>query len=149
MDEVRHKMEEIADEQKDVVLDAIANEHWLRNRAGGLTAANREARRIVNPVWGNPVARLGLVSGKAVLAALSEWSQTNFGVSFGANAIAQEMTLAEIDPEVGAVLSAIERTTAVPRIARARGKMIAWQPIPDLLLNSVQLERSFILTLLL
>ncbi len=114
VDEVRREMEVIADEQKDVVLDAIANEHWLRNRAGGLTAANREARRIVNPIWANPDDRLRLVSGKAVLSALSAWSQVNFGVSFGVNAIAQEMTLAEIDPEVKALLTAIEQTAAVP-----------------------------------
>jgi hypothetical protein len=114
LDEVRDAMHRIADDLKDIVLDAVANEHWLRNRAGGLTTANREARRLVNPVWADPNARLGLVSGKDVLSALSDWSQTNFGVSFGTATIAQELQEGEIDPEVKAVLTAIERTIDVP-----------------------------------
>jgi len=114
LDEVRDAMHCIADDLKDIVLDAVANEHWLRNRAGGLTTANREARRLVNPVWADSNARLGLVSGKDVLSALSDWSQTNFGVSFGTATIAQELQEGEIDPEVKAVLTAIERTIDFP-----------------------------------
>lgn len=114
VEEVRDAMYCIADDLRDVVLDAIANEHWLRNRAGGLTAANREARRLVNPLWPDPTARLGLVSGKDVLSALSEWSQTNFGVSFGAATIAQELQANEIEPEVVSVLTAVERIVDVP-----------------------------------
>jgi len=107
-EEIQAVIVKLADGMKDEVLDAIATEVWSNDRHLGQTGANREARKRIQEVRQSTGSILDLVSGKDLLTKLSEWSQTEFGVSFGSVTIAREMQLDEIDPEVRSVLTAIE-----------------------------------------
>jgi hypothetical protein len=110
-EELTDKMFGLAGKLKHRVTDAIAGELWAENRAGGLAAANALARKRVYPRWHVPEMRLALVSGKEILASLSEWLQKNYGVSISAAAVAREINADELSDEVKAVLSAIEYGT--------------------------------------
>jgi hypothetical protein len=106
--EVTSKIDELASTFRDDVLDAVATECLARDRASGLRVANRAARQYVDPAWQTAEGRLARVSGKAMLSALSGWSQTEFGVSFGPNTILAEMQPNEVGPEVARVVRAVE-----------------------------------------
>jgi len=103
---VRHELDRIADDLKDTVLDAFAQECLARDRSGGVAAANRLAREQMAH-WKDPNARLALVSGKEVIARLSDWSKRKFNVSFAPDAIASEMRRSEVPEELSTIITAI------------------------------------------
>jgi hypothetical protein len=105
---IGQKLFEFAGELEHEVMDALAAEYSAENRAGGFTAANRLARERMRSHWTDPDGRLALVSGKQVLARLSEWTQANYGVSISVLRIARQMLPTEIDDELMEVLAAIE-----------------------------------------
>jgi hypothetical protein len=92
-------------------MDALAAEYLGENRAAGSTAANRLARERMRP-WNDLHGRLVLVSGKQVLAKLSEWTQTDYGVPVSVLRVARQMRRIEIDDELVAVLTAIDNNEA-------------------------------------
>lgn len=111
--EVTTKIDDVAESFRDMVIDNVANEYLARDRRGGLQAANRAARKFVEPIWTTIDGRLQRGPGKAMLSRLCQWSQEEFGVSFGAVTLASEITPDEIDAEVVSVLTAIETTKAL------------------------------------
>lgn len=108
VNEVRSKVDELASALRNDVQDAVGTEYLARDRASGLKAANRAARQYIEPAWQTPEGRLSRVSGKAILTALSAWSQSEFGVSFGANTILAQMQPNEVDAEMRRVVRSIE-----------------------------------------
>ena len=88
--------------------DALASEFLAENRAAGSTQANRSARERKNLEWNTEQGRLSLVSGKRVLAKLSQWMQETHGVAINAVRIARELRRNEISDEIVEVLAAIE-----------------------------------------
>lgn len=106
---VRQAILEIADSLKDSTLDALANEWFNRDKSQGVASANRCAREIVDQAWQTVEGKVCLVSGKAVLSRLSEWSKSQYGVSFSSKRVARELALGEVPPELVKVLGNIDR----------------------------------------
>jgi hypothetical protein len=104
---VAAETDRIITRMREEILDAMATLLLTRDRKGGLTKANRTARTILAKRWRTRNGRWTTASGKDVISRLSEWSQHEFGVGFGAEAIAREMTVDEVDPEVIEVMQAI------------------------------------------
>ena len=107
-EELTEKLFSLAGELEHEVMDAFAAEFQFENRAGGATVANRSARERMRVLWSTIDGRLSLVSGKLVLAGLSEWLQNNYGVSISTASIAREMHLSELPAEIATVLTSIE-----------------------------------------
>lgn len=76
--------------------------------AKGLTAANREARRLLGNVFESPGRALERVSGKEVLRRLSAWVHECYDRGISMRDIVRQMNVAEIHAEVRAVIDAIE-----------------------------------------
>jgi hypothetical protein len=49
-----------------------------------------------------------IVSGKSTLAMLSEWTQQAYGTTFGAPAVARQMTASDIPDEMAEIIRSIE-----------------------------------------
>ena len=112
--EVLAAMEAAAERLRDSTFDAFANEQWLRNRAGGVSQANKQARSLVDRAWETIDGRLSVVSGKAMLSALSAWSQETYQVSFGTYSVAMELKREELADEVVAVVTRIDALGTLP-----------------------------------
>jgi predicted ATPase len=98
---------------KDEVFDAMAAELLLENRAAGAPGANKEARRLLAERWRTKAGRLATVSGKEVLARLSQWSQSQFGASLSASVIMRHLRTEDVPEELKAVISAVERGSEI------------------------------------
>ena len=57
-----------------------------------------------------------VASGKTLLAELSKWTQTEFGVTFGPPAIARQMRQADITREFEEIIRAIEEGSSFPSL---------------------------------
>lgn len=110
VDTVRTVLDGISEQLKQPTTDAIAEYFHVENKAAGIAAANQKARDRVSETWVDLRGKLGAVSGKEVLARLSEWSKREHGVSLSLGAIARKFQPGEIDPELIKVVTAIERS---------------------------------------
>jgi hypothetical protein len=120
LSEIEAKVDELVDLQKDAVFDAIANDALVADRSRGVTGANRIARQRVEAAWETADGRRAAVSGKRVLGLLSEWTQSEFGVTVGAATIARTILPGEMAPEVREVLTAIHDLTDMTRARSAK-----------------------------
>lgn len=102
---VIEKIMEITESLKDDTIDAIATEHLEERK---IKKANTIAREIVNKQWSNFDDRISVLSGKAILALLSTWTQQEFAFSFSPIRLARALRKNEIPEEMGKVLSSIE-----------------------------------------
>ena len=108
LSEIEERIFEIAGQMRNDVLDAYSSEFYSQNRAAGIAAAMSAARGLVDERWDQVTTRLAIVSGKRVLAKLSEWAQTEYGVSLSAMRIAQRMVVLDLPNELVRVITAIE-----------------------------------------
>ena len=106
-DEVKVKIKTICNEMKTEVFDHISNEIGASDRKG-VADANKKARRIIDDAWSSYNGLISICPGKAIVSALSAWSQKKFGVSFSALAIAREIQLKELATEATQLVAAIE-----------------------------------------
>ena len=106
--EVENAISSECDAMRDYTTDAIANEVLLQNRAAGLASANSMARNLVTDAWKTSQGRLAIVSGKALLGRLSNWSKSKYGVSFGVSQVLGEIWPNEVHPEMREVILAID-----------------------------------------
>jgi len=107
-EDVTGQIDAIVERMRDSpITDGIAAELFARDRRAGITVANRGARRRVASCWADRDERWALAPGKSVISALSEWSQQQFGVSFGPEQLARNAQRDELDPEIVAVIDAI------------------------------------------
>jgi hypothetical protein len=93
--------------REEPILDSMATLLLARDKKGGLSKANKAARKIVSSRWKTREGRWAIAPGKEVIARLSRWSQREFGVGFGAEVLARELLADEVDPEVSEVIAAI------------------------------------------
>jgi len=107
-DTLAERIFDFAGQLENDVLDSFAQEFHAENRAGGSSQANGSARDQMYPRWSTSEGRLAIVSGKLILARLSEWLQREHGLSISPMAIARGMRRSEIPAEVVDVLTAIE-----------------------------------------
>ena len=108
VDEVTDEIDRVVEGMRSSpITDGIANELFNRNRRAGITSANRAARLIVDEKWRTQSGRWSVAPGKAVISALSAWSQPRFGVSFGAEQLARLATRGDLDPELVETIDAI------------------------------------------
>jgi AAA domain, putative AbiEii toxin, Type IV TA system len=108
VDEIYNKLEEIMNDLKDSVFDALSTEHLAQNRARGASGANQAARQVVNSQWATFEGRVSITPGKEVIRKLSEWSQQEFGVGLNALLIVRNMRVNELPDEVASLVTSIE-----------------------------------------
>jgi hypothetical protein len=108
VDEITAKLLQIAESNKNDVYDNFAETFYLEDKGKGQKTANEKARAFLDPKWPVGQGPLHLVSGKALLSSLSEWSKGKFGVSFGIAAILRALRREDLPAEVVAVISSIE-----------------------------------------
>ncbi|WP_207421808.1 ATP-dependent nuclease [Desertivirga brevis] len=96
----------ICEQLKDDVIDNFATEISHKDSKKALKSAYQEARLYVNGIWGSD--KWSRASGKEILSRLSMWLAENHKVSVSRFAIAREMKLAEISPEVVELITTIE-----------------------------------------
>jgi hypothetical protein len=106
--ELREKLFQICEKERHTVEDGIASCMRQGNRRLDVITANKTARKLVEEAWAVQSNRLMIVSGKSVLAMLSEWTQQEFGTTFGAPAIARQMIASDIPGEMAEVIRSIE-----------------------------------------
>jgi len=109
--ELRDKILEICEQERRSVEDGIASALVQANRKLDLITANTTSRSRVQEAWKVENNRPLMVSGKDLLARLSEWTQKEFGVTFGAPAVARHMTAMDIPRELADVIGAIEESS--------------------------------------
>lgn len=126
--EVHDKILQICEQERRSVEDRVASALVQADRKFDLVTANQQARIRVDEIWHEPGNRPMVVSGKGLLAKLSEWSQTEFGISFGAPAIARHLTAADIPSELAQVIQAIEEGTSFPTFEE-RQTLFAFRPL--------------------
>jgi hypothetical protein len=107
-DEITAKLMEIAGSHRDDVYDTFAESFLLEDRAKGSKVANGRSRAYLDPLWYGQHGPLHRVSGKVLLSSLSEWSKSQFGVSFGVATILGALKREDLPAEVIAVMSSIE-----------------------------------------
>lgn len=118
---VGRQVDTIAKRLREVTFDAIAAEILSTDRSLGAGGANKRARRILAKSWATPERRIRIVSGKEVLKRLSEWTQSEYGVSLNAAAVAAAFQADEVDDEVAAVLRAIHERSDFAEALALRG----------------------------
>ena len=90
-------------------MDELSEEYIRRNRpktAG--PEGNRYARAWLRARWTSLSGKLGVVGGKTLISQISSWTQQTYGIGLNAHALARAMVAAELDPELIAVITAIE-----------------------------------------
>lgn len=118
-EEIDAKVLAICELEKDDVTQGIAAEIWAEDRRLG-PGSLRVAQQRVAALWKNPENRTRTVSGKQILAKLSEWCQHDYGVAFGAAGLCRKFAKNDLSSEVIAVLESIERNVPFPEDLRQR-----------------------------
>jgi hypothetical protein len=115
-EQVGKEIDRIAEEMREEpILDSMATVLLARDKKGGLPKANKAARVALSKRWTTRESRWATAPGKEVIARLSQWSQREFGVGLGSEALARELHPHEIDPEVIEVIKAIIEARAFRR----------------------------------
>ena len=108
LDEIAEKIVEITEGKKNEVQDNFAESFLLEDKSKGLKSAIAKARAFLDPIWSKSDYSHHRVSGKVLLSALSAWSKSQFGVSFGIPALLRSLRREDLASEVVAVISAIQ-----------------------------------------
>lgn len=119
--EIWARILELCEGERRSVEDGIASATIQANRRIDVKTANRMARSRVDELWKSESKRPLIVSGKDLLARLSDWAENEYGFGFGAPAIARHMTAADIPAEVVNVISAIETGASLPKFEDREG----------------------------
>lgn len=115
--EIGAKVLDICELEKDDVTQGVAAEIMAEDRRLG-AGAFKIAQQRVNELWKTPEDRAKTVSGKQILAKLSEWSQHGYGAAFGAIGVCRKFARQDLDSEVTAVLDSIQRNVPFPENLR-------------------------------
>lgn len=112
--EITTELDRIVDAHKDDVFDGLSAEILAEERNLGGGGANKKARRLLENRWSTHDGRLSVVSGKATLAKLSQWSQEQFGTSVTASILARAMWKEEIPAELRGLVTAMAEGKRFP-----------------------------------
>ena len=111
---ITRQLESFAEARWDETFDSVAQTVLARDRALGAAGANRRAREILAVRCPDAFSETAVVSGKALLADLSSWSQSQYGVSISATSLARGIGRSELPTEVAKVITAILNGHALP-----------------------------------
>lgn len=106
--DVAAKIDHIAEELRQTVVDGYGDELLRLNSRQAHSTVSRQARQMVDDMWKSRSERWWRVPGKQALHKLTAWTQAEFGVSFGVQALVKEFRVDEIPGEVRHLLTAIE-----------------------------------------
>jgi hypothetical protein len=70
--------------REEPILDSMATLLLARDKKGGLTKANKAARKTLARRWNTREGRWAAAPGKEVISGLSDWAHREFGVGLGA-----------------------------------------------------------------
>jgi hypothetical protein len=118
VEDVEEEIERIAEELRDEVIDCMATCIHAADRKITVATANQRARAAIAKRWKTQAGRFGVIPGKRALSAISSWAQKNFKVSIGVAAIAHTLSQVEIDEEMKAVVTAIEKGIPFSSVAK-------------------------------
>lgn len=107
--EVEENILRLANSLEDQLLDSLATELWQEDRAIGQAGANRRAREVIRSAKLSKYGIVNSVSGKELLSLISNWSQSEFGVSISLRGLIHEINVDEMDDEIVQLLTAIEK----------------------------------------
>lgn len=107
--QIEKKLNEFCNELKENVIDNISDEYYLENKDKGIKEANVHARKRVEKSWDNLKNKLSIVSGKEILSLFSNWSKSFYGVSFNSINLASELRANEMDDELKAIVTRLEK----------------------------------------
>ncbi len=108
LETITDEIDRIANTLHDNIFDAMAHDYITDDRSRGVPGANERARERLRTAWVDFDSRLSVIPGKRVLSLLSQWTQNNYGISFGVSRLARSITVNEFSPEVVDVVTAIE-----------------------------------------
>lgn len=118
--EVQARLLELAESLRDEIEIGIAEELHKIDKAGGTPKAMKAAKARVKSAFESVDGVVGIVPGKRMLKMLSDWSNSEYGVTFGPSRLAYVLEPSEIDNEVKDVLRAVATTSRFPGRLRAR-----------------------------
>lgn len=113
-DDVATELESIAASLRGEVTDGYGTQIQARDRRLTFATARQRAEGVVDAAYQSRSGRWAIMSGKVALSRISGWSQQQFGVGFGPERIARELTDAEIDAEIAGVIRAIGAEIPLP-----------------------------------
>ncbi len=108
--DIEMKIEEISESLKNETIDCYSQEYHNIERSRGIASANKKARELVNSRWTTNSEKLHVISGKTIISELSKWATESFGVSFSSSALLNEIQRNEIDQEIVAIITKIEKS---------------------------------------
>jgi AAA15 family ATPase/GTPase len=103
---IAEKLNEISEEMKIEFTDKISDEIQAKDKKLQASTANKQAREIVENMWGR---KLDILSGKEILNRFNNWSLKQFKASVTTNSLATEIYIDEIPDEMIDVIEAIEQ----------------------------------------
>jgi hypothetical protein len=108
-EEIEGVLDSVCENLKDETLDLISEEFIRQKRPkNAASSGNSYARQELRTRWTSLSGKLGVVSGKKLMSEMSRWAQTNHGIGLSTYSLARSMVAGDLDPELVAVLSAIE-----------------------------------------
>ncbi|HEX7084687.1 MAG TPA: hypothetical protein VF186_11280, partial [Gaiellaceae bacterium] len=113
-DDVAAEFDNIAASLRGEVTDCYGTQIQARDRRLTFATARQRAEGIVDAAYQSRSGSWAIISGKVALSRMSRWSQQQFGVSFGPERVARELTNAEIDAEIAEVIRAIGAEAPLP-----------------------------------
>lgn len=123
--DIVNKIGQIAESLREDIFDSYATELLAEYGADKLKQSNREARAIVDNYFSFHDGRISLVSGKEVIGRLSQWSQQQYGASFGVMTVAREIRPEEVAEEIRAVLEQIDKGRRITQALREKYTVIS------------------------
>jgi hypothetical protein len=116
VEEIRQKLLDICEVERRSIEDAFASAMIQANRKLDIVTANKAARARVERMWQSEDDRLAIAPGKTLLSELSQWTQEEFGATFGPPAVARQMTQSDFPSELTEVIRAIEEGSSFPLV---------------------------------
>jgi energy-coupling factor transporter ATP-binding protein EcfA2 len=106
---INEKLRKIIESLKDSIFGNIATSIQAQDRSLVAATVIKKAKERIDNAWSSIDGQIAISPGKSVISLISQWSQDEYGVSFGPIAIAHFIHPLEIDPEIVSFLTAVER----------------------------------------
>lgn len=119
-EEVQEKIESIAAELRETVLDARSDAIARENHGWQPSKCRQKAERQLSDVWKTFEGRVGAVPGKEALTKVKAWSQSQFGASLSEAQIIRAMGKRDVPREMADVVRAIVTHGHLPNPAERR-----------------------------
>jgi hypothetical protein len=105
---VRHLETILEDMKGDIVADLSAA-FYAFDRKNGVQKASKGVTALVNEKWKTLQGKIDIAPGKKVFGEIAKFSQQRYGTSVSPMAVARSMKITDVNPEVKAIVTAIEK----------------------------------------